>query len=144
MDSPLVWAEVNLEAIAHNVSELRGITNPKARLMAVVKANAYGHGMIEVARRVLENGTDSMGVARIEEGIELNDTYWSMLSFMREYFLEHDIAPDVRHLIKYLAAKDGCSKKEAKQLVFELFPYGYVKQACKIAGMKKPRAWSTG
>jgi TusE/DsrC/DsvC family sulfur relay protein len=79
-----------------------------------------------------------------EEGIELNDTYWSVLSFMREYFLEHDIAPDVRHLIKYQAAKDGCSKKEAKQLVFELFPYGYVKQACKIAGMKKPRAWSTG
>ena len=79
-----------------------------------------------------------------EEGIELNDTYWSMLSFMREYFLEHDIAPDVRHLIKYMAAKDGCSKKVAKQLVFELFPYGYVKQACKIAGMKKPRAWSTG
>ena len=71
MDSPLVWAEVNLEAIAHNVSELRGITNPKARLMAVVKANAYGHGMIEVARRALENGADSMGVARIEEGIEL-------------------------------------------------------------------------
>ncbi len=79
-----------------------------------------------------------------EEGIELNDTYWSMLSFMREYFLEHDIAPDVRHLIKYMAAKEDCSKKEAKQLVFELFPYGYVKQACKIAGMKKPRAWSTG
>jgi TusE/DsrC/DsvC family sulfur relay protein len=79
-----------------------------------------------------------------EEGIELNDTYWFVLNFMREYFLEHDIAPDVRHLIKYLAAKDGCSKKEAKHLVFELFPYGYVKQACKIAGMKKPRAWSTG
>ena len=79
-----------------------------------------------------------------EEGIELNDTYWSVLNFMREYFLEHDIAPDVRHLIKYLAAKDGCSKKESKHLVFELFPYGYVKQACKIAGMKKPRAWSTG
>ena len=36
------------------------------------------------------------------------------------------------------------AKEEAKQLVFELFPYGYVKQACKIAGMKKPRAWSTG
>jgi TusE/DsrC/DsvC family sulfur relay protein len=79
-----------------------------------------------------------------EEGIELNETYWSVLKFMRGYFQEHDIAPDVRHLIKHMATKDGCSKKEAKQLVFELFPYGYVKQACKIAGMKKPRAWSTG
>jgi len=79
-----------------------------------------------------------------EEGIDLDDRYWPVLVFMREYFLEHDIAPDVRHLIKHLAIKNECSKKEAKQLVFELFPYGYVKQACKIAGMKKPRAWSTG
>ncbi|MEA1945688.1 MAG: alanine racemase [Thermodesulfobacteriota bacterium] len=71
MDSPLVWAEVDLEAIAHNVRELRRITDPGADLMAVVKANAYGHGVIEVTRKALENGTDSMGVARIEEGIEL-------------------------------------------------------------------------
>lgn len=79
-----------------------------------------------------------------EEGIELTDAYWPALNFMREYLREHDIAPDVRHLISHLATIKGCSKKEAKQLVFELFPYGYVKQACKIAGMKKPRAWSTG
>ncbi len=79
-----------------------------------------------------------------EEGIELNATCWLALGFMREYLREHDIAPDVRHLISYLATEMDCSKKEAKQLVFEIFPYGYVKQACKIAGMKKPRAWSTG
>jgi len=71
LDSPLVWAEVDLEAIAHNVRELRRITDPGADLMAVVKANAYGHGVIEVTRKALENGADSMGVARIEEGIEL-------------------------------------------------------------------------
>ena len=71
MDSPLVWAEVDLEAIAHNVRELRRITDPGADLMAVVKANAYGHGVIEVTRKALENGADSMGIARIEEGIEL-------------------------------------------------------------------------
>jgi len=79
-----------------------------------------------------------------EEGIELDDTYRAVLSFMRGYFQEHDVAPDVRHLIKHLASENDCSKKEAKKLVFDLFPYGYVKQACKIAGMKKPRAWSTG
>ncbi len=79
-----------------------------------------------------------------EEGIELNETYWSMLNFMRKYYGEHNIAPDVRHLINYLATENKCEKREAKKLVFELFPYGYVKQACKIAGMKRPRAWSTG
>ena len=71
MDFPLVWAEVDLEAIAHNVRELRRITDPGADLMAVVKADAYGHGVVEVTRKALENGADSLGVARIEEGIEL-------------------------------------------------------------------------
>jgi TusE/DsrC/DsvC family sulfur relay protein len=79
-----------------------------------------------------------------EEGIKLNDSYWQALHFMRKYYLENNIAPDVRHLITYMKTETGCSKKEAKKLVFDLFPYGYVKQACKIAGMKKPRAWSTG
>lgn len=79
-----------------------------------------------------------------EEGIELNDNCWQAINFIRRYFREHDIAPDVRHLITHMAAEHQCSKKEAKKLVFDLFPYGYVKQACKLAGMKKPRAWSTG
>ena len=79
-----------------------------------------------------------------EEGIELNETSWSILNFMRQYYIEHTIAPDVRHLIKFLATENQWDKKQAKKLIFELFPYGYVKQACKIAGMKRPRAWSTG
>jgi len=40
--------------------------------------------------------------------------------------------------------QDQWDKKEANKLIFELFPYGYVKQACKIAGMKRPRTSSTG
>ena len=71
MDLPLIWAEIDLEAIAHNVRELRQITDPGANLMAVVKANAYGHGVVEVTRKALENGANCLGVARIEEGIEL-------------------------------------------------------------------------
>jgi alanine racemase len=77
LDFPLVWAEVDLEAIAHNVRELRRITGSGAGLMAVVKANAYGHGVIEVTRKALENGADSLGVARIEEGIELRKAGFS-------------------------------------------------------------------
>jgi len=79
-----------------------------------------------------------------EEDIKLNEMYWLILNFMRQYYNEHNIAPDVRHLISYIATKNNCEKREAKKLIFKLFPYGYVKQACKIAGMKKPRAWSTG
>jgi len=71
LDSALVWAEIDLKAIAHNIRELRRITNPKARFMAVVKANAYGHGMVEVARQSLENGTEVLGVTNIEEGTQI-------------------------------------------------------------------------
>jgi alanine racemase len=71
MGSHLTWAEIDLAAIAHNVRELRRISEPRARLMIAVKANAYGHGMVRVARTGLENGADQLGVARIEEGLEL-------------------------------------------------------------------------
>ncbi len=83
------------------------------------------------------------GLAK-EEGVELNDEYWPVLNFMRDYYNEHRVAPDVRHVTKYLANVHGCDKKEAKKIIFKLFPYGYVKQACKISGMKRPRGWSTG
>ena len=79
-----------------------------------------------------------------EEAIELNDDYWPILIFIRSYYDEHAIAPDVRHVIKQLANEHGYDKKLAKTFLFKLFPFGYVKQACKISGMKRPRAWSTG
>lgn len=79
-----------------------------------------------------------------EEGIQLNEDHWSVINFIRQYFQEHAVIPDVRHATSDMATQKNCSKKEAKQLLFKLFPYGYVKQACKIAGMRKPRGWSTG
>ena len=79
-----------------------------------------------------------------EEGIELDDAYWPILHFMRQHWARHRVAPDVRHVVDYLASSEGMDKKQAKEHLFHLFPYGYVKQACKIAGMLKPRAWSTG
>jgi len=80
----------------------------------------------------------------MEEGLELSEQYWPILHFMREYWQEHKVAPDVRYVIKRLVEVHGYDKKAAKQLIFNLFPYGYVKQACKIAGMQRPRGWSTG
>ena len=70
-EHPLVWAEIDLGAIAHNVRELRRITRPEARLMVAVKANAYGHGLEAVARRALAAGADALGVARLPEALQL-------------------------------------------------------------------------
>jgi tRNA 2-thiouridine synthesizing protein E len=78
-----------------------------------------------------------------QEHIVLTEEHWVALRFMREYYEQHHIAPDVRHVMKHLAKVKGAGKA-GRNDVFVLFPYGYVKQACKIAGMRKPRAWSTG
>jgi alanine racemase len=64
------WVEVDLDAIRHNVSELRRMA-PNAQLMAVVKADAYGHGALQVARTALQAGATWLGVATVEEGVEL-------------------------------------------------------------------------
>jgi len=75
------------------------------------------------------------------ENIVLTDDHWDVIRFMRGYYLEHQVAPDARFVIKHLSERFGPA---ARNRLFEIFPYGYVKQACKIAGMKRPRAWSTG
>ena len=77
------------------------------------------------------------------ERIDLTDAHWTVIRFMRRYYEEHHIAPDARHAIKHLAGFRGPQDADRNDL-FRLFPYGYVKQACKIAGMRRPRAWSTG
>ena len=79
-----------------------------------------------------------------EEDIELDDRYWPVLHFIHDYWTEQRVAPDVRHVVDFLVGEQGFDKKSAKQHLFQLFPYGYVRQACKIAGMQRPRAWSTG
>ena len=76
-----------------------------------------------------------------QEDIQLTEDHWDAINFMRQYYAEHQVAPDVRHVTKHLAERLGV---ESRNKIFELFPYGYVKQACKIAGMKRPRGWSTG
>lgn len=64
------WVEVDLDAIVHNVAMLRARVAP-ARFMAVVKADAYGHGAVPVARAALQAGADGLAVALVQEGVEL-------------------------------------------------------------------------
>lgn len=77
------------------------------------------------------------------EGVSLGDEHWQVLRFMRGYYDDHRVAADARFTVKFLAEDLGYGRK-ARNHLFQLFPYGYVQQACKIAGMQKPRAWSTG
>ncbi len=72
MEYPNVWAEIDLGAIARNVKALSA-ASPGADLMAVVKANAYGHGSVAVAKKALEAGATSLGVARFDEALVLRE-----------------------------------------------------------------------
>jgi alanine racemase len=65
------WAEINLDHIAHNVREIRRITDKKAEIMGVVKADAYGHGVMEVARTLLQHGVSRLAVSMLDEAVQL-------------------------------------------------------------------------
>ncbi|MGG6297557.1 alanine racemase [Leptolyngbya sp. AN02str] len=67
------WVEIDLAAVAHNVQQLRRSLAAGTDLMAVVKADAYGHGAVTVARTALQHGATWLGVATIPEGIELRE-----------------------------------------------------------------------
>ena len=79
-----------------------------------------------------------------KEDITLTPLHWQIIEFMRAAYAERGVAVDARHVLKHLQVERDLDKHGAKMLMFELFPYGYVKQAVKMAGMKQPRAWSTG
>jgi alanine racemase len=71
LNGNLTWAEINLDAIAHNVKAYKNHVGPDVEVMAVVKANAYGHGAAPVAKAALEAGAARLAVHRLHEAVEL-------------------------------------------------------------------------
>ena len=72
-----------------------------------------------------------------EEGVAMSDVHWEVVNFLREYYDEYKIAPMIRILTKAIGKKLGKEKGNTKYL-YELYPGGPAKQACKIAGLPKP------
>ena len=72
-----------------------------------------------------------------DDDIELTDAHWEVINFLREYYDEYQIAPAVRVLTKAIGKKLGKDKGNSKYL-YQLFPYGPAKQACKFGGLPKP------
>jgi alanine racemase len=100
------WAEIDLNALAANFDIVKDRVGPDVKVMAVVKANAYGHGAVECARRLMQEGADWFGVALPEEGIELRNAsiarpilclggFWGEQSTT---CLQHDLVPVVYRL----------------------------------------------
>ena len=71
------------------------------------------------------------------ENVAMSEQHWEVVDFLRGYYDEYQIAPAVRVLTKAIGKKLGPEKGNS-QYLYELFPYGPAKQACKIAGLPKP------
>ena len=105
--------------------------------------------MLQMEDRVLE--TDEEGyLERLEDweasvaeemarsdGLELTENHWEVIRFLREYYDEYRIAPAIRILTKAMARKLGREKGNTRYL-YQLFPQGPAKQACRYAGLPKP------
>lgn len=97
IDYQRVIAEINLDNIEHNIREIRKHIGNSTKIMAIVKADAYGHGAVEVSKVCLYGGADWLGIAVLEEGIELrrNNIYVPIL------ILGYTIESKIEDVINY-------------------------------------------
>jgi alanine racemase len=86
------WAEIDLDALRHNLGAIRERLAPGVRVMGIVKANAYGHGAVTVGRTLADAGIDMLGVALVEEGLELREAGVRVPILMMGLAAEADLA----------------------------------------------------
>ena len=97
LDNTRAWAAIDLDAIADNARAVRSVTSPRAKLIGVVKADAYGHGAVHVAKCLIENGADMLAVSQIDEALQLR-----LSGIERPILILSDAEPErAEELIKY-------------------------------------------
>jgi len=111
----LTWAEIDLKALAHNYHELRRVTAPGAGMMAVVKADGYGHGAVPVAQVALASGATFLAVARFDEALRLREAGITAPILLFGYSLPEYVgdmaANDIRASVGSLASARRLSGK---------------------------------
>ncbi|QEK11440.1 alanine racemase [Crassaminicella thermophila] len=114
-----VWAEVNLDYLEHNLEEIKRLVRDKTMITGVIKANAYGHGAIEVADVLINNGIDRLAVATLSEALELRRVYEDIpiliLGYTQEASAEEVIKNKITQTIFTLKQAKTFSEK-AKEL----------------------------
>ena len=113
------WAEISLDNLAHNVREVRRITNEKAEITAVIKADAYGHGAINVASALIENGISRFAVSILDEGIELRESGVKIpiliLGYTDPQIADEVLKYDMEQTVYSLDVAEALSKEAVKQ-----------------------------
>ncbi len=114
MQSFSAWAEIDLGAIEHNLKVINSIISSKTKIMAVVKADGYGHGAVVISKFLLDKGIDFLGVARIEEAIELREGGISIPILILGY-TPFDYMHEV---IKYNVVQTLYTKEQARDFAY--------------------------
>ncbi len=91
------WVEIDQSAIAHNVREIMARLDENTRLMAIVKADAYGHGAVATSTTALANGAEALGVATLDEALELRDAGLQAPILVMSYTPVHAVRQAMRH-----------------------------------------------
>lgn len=103
------WAEVNLNNLEHNFKQVKSLLTPQTKILVTVKADAYGHGLVPVAKRLAACGVDYLGVASIDEGIKLRKAGIKTPILLLGLILKNNIQP----LFTYRLTPTICDKEMA-------------------------------
>jgi len=95
--SEITWIEVDLNAIEHNLKTIKGLVGSGTKILAIVKADAYGHGAVKVGQTLEQSGTDMLGVAFSREGIELRKNNINIPILILNSVLSEQIEDVVQH-----------------------------------------------
>lgn len=106
------WAEVSLENLAFNFKQVKALLSSGVKVMACVKADAYGHGLLPVAKKLQEEGVDYLSVASIDEGIRLREGGIHLPILVLGIILEKDIDA----LIRYGLSQTICDRSLAESI----------------------------
>ncbi|MDD5464992.1 MAG: alanine racemase [Candidatus Omnitrophica bacterium] len=106
------WAEVNLNNLEHNFKEVKALLEPRTKILVTVKADAYGHGLVPVAKRLSACGADYLGVASIDEGIKLRKAGIKTPVLLLGLILKKDIRP----LFTYCFTPTVCDQEMASAI----------------------------
>ena len=106
------WAEINLHNLAYNFRQIKRMLAPKVKILVCVKADAYGHGLTAVGKKLLTLGVDYLGVASIDEGIRLRKENINLPILVLGMILKKDVAP----LFRYNLTQTVCTEELASTL----------------------------
>jgi len=106
------WSEVNLGNLAYNFQQIKNLITAGTKIMACVKADAYGHGLIPVSKKLVSCGVDYLGVASIDEAIKLRNAKVKLPILVLGMILKKDVLP----LFRYNIIPTVCTKDMAHVL----------------------------